>query len=64
MTKFLLPLSKSFDELKHPGDFRFFPDPDLTDKLLDNFLARQMNKDLIQIVSLRRGPPCEFLVIS
>lgn len=39
----------SLDELTRAGDFHYFPDPDLTDKLLDNFLGRQMNADLIDV---------------
>jgi hypothetical protein len=35
--------------LVHTGDFRYYPDPVLTDKLLDGFLAKRFNADLIKI---------------
>ena len=41
--------AESPEALKHPGDFRFYPDTELTEQLLDNFLARPVNADLLQI---------------
>jgi hypothetical protein len=39
----------SLDDLKSMGDFRYFPDPALTDELLDGFLGRAVTKDLLRI---------------
>lgn len=35
--------------LKRAGDFRYYPDPDLTEELIDHFLGRQLNADLLQV---------------
>jgi len=35
--------------LVHTGDFRYYSDPALTDKLLDGFLAKRFNEDLIKV---------------
>ena len=40
---------ESPDALKQPGDFRYYPDAELTDQLLDNFLSKPVNADLLQI---------------
>ena len=45
----------SLDAFTRAGDFRYFPDPDLTDRLLDNFLGRPMNADLIQVAAAWYG---------
>lgn len=37
------------DALVHIGDFRYYPDGALTEKLLDGFLAKRVNEDLIKI---------------
>lgn len=39
----------NLDALAHTGDFRYYPDPALTDKLLDGFLAKRFNEDLIKV---------------
>lgn len=41
--------ASDLDALVHIGDFRYYPDPDLTDKLLDGFLAKRFNEDLIEV---------------
>ncbi|MGO4560112.1 DUF2026 family protein [Mesorhizobium sp. 2RAF21] len=41
--------ASDLDALVHTGDFRFYPDPALTDELLDGFLAKPFNGDLIKI---------------
>ncbi|SFK80116.1 Protein of unknown function [Pseudovibrio ascidiaceicola] len=45
----------SLDSLTSAGDFRFYPDSDLTDKLLDDFLGKQMNRDLLEIATTWYG---------
>jgi hypothetical protein len=35
--------------LKRPGDFRYYPNPDLTKDLVDHFFDRPVNEDLLQI---------------
>ncbi len=35
--------------LQRSGDFRYYPDPELTDHLLDGFLGKQVNADLLQV---------------
>lgn len=37
------------EALKQSGDFRYYPNPELTDQLLDGFLAREVNSDLLQV---------------
>lgn len=37
------------EALKQPGDFRYYPNPELTEQLLDRFLARRVNADLLQV---------------
>lgn len=39
----------SLDGLRKTGDFITLPDPDLTESLIDNFLQREMNTDLLMI---------------
>lgn len=39
----------SLDGFAHAGDFRYFPDADLTDELLDSFLNKQVNEDLLRV---------------
>lgn len=41
--------AESPDALKQPGDFRYHPDAELTDQLLDSFLGKRANADLLQI---------------
>jgi uncharacterized protein DUF2026 len=45
----------SHEALTHAGGFRCFPDPDLTDQLLDNFLGRPMNADLLEVATAWYG---------
>lgn len=41
-----------------PGDFRYYSDPALTDRLLDEFLAKRVNADLIKIaIGMETGVP-------
>jgi hypothetical protein len=37
------------DVLKGPGDFRYYPNPELTDQLLNGFLGRRVNADLLNV---------------
>ncbi|MDQ4087328.1 MAG: DUF2026 domain-containing protein [Pseudomonadota bacterium] len=50
---------QNLDELATVGDYIVFPDPDLTDQLIDHFLSRPVNTDLLQIAEVwfgsRRG---------
>ncbi|MET3762216.1 hypothetical protein ABIB28_002770 [Sphingomonas sp. UYEF23] len=45
----------SLDDLTRAGDFRHFPDPDLTEELVDHFLGRPINADLIQVATAWYG---------
>lgn len=39
----------SLDDLKEPGAFYTFPDPDMTEAMIDEFLSRDQNRDLLMI---------------
>ncbi len=59
---FQKPISEdkqSLDELVTAGDFMVFPDPELSDQLIDHFLGRAVNTDLLGIADTwfgsRRG---------
>ncbi|MGZ2484836.1 hypothetical protein ACVITL_003359 [Rhizobium pisi] len=41
--------AESPDALKQAGDFRYYPDPELTDRLLDGFLGGRVNADLLKV---------------
>lgn len=45
----------SLEALTRAGDFCYFPDPHLTDELLDNFLGKQINADLIKVAAAWYG---------
>lgn len=49
MQRLLKDEAESPEMLKHAGDFRFYPDTELTEQLLDNFLRRPVNADLLQV---------------
>lgn len=49
MQRYLSDESESLDALKQAGDFRYYPDPELTDRLLDSFLGKQVNADLLKV---------------
>ncbi|MGO7120892.1 DUF2026 family protein [Rhizobium leguminosarum] len=49
MQRRLTEESESLDSLKNAGDFRYFPDADLTEQLVDNFLAQPVQEDLLRI---------------
>lgn len=49
MQRLLRDEAPSLDALACPGDFRYFPDLDLTQELVDHFFDRPANTDLIQI---------------
>ncbi|TAN55117.1 MAG: DUF2026 domain-containing protein [Rhodospirillales bacterium] len=39
----------NLDALTRAGDFLYFPNPDLTNELLDNFLGSQFTRDLLKV---------------
>lgn len=47
----------SLNELRATGDFITLPDPDLTESLIDNFLDRPANGDLLMIAEQWFGSP-------
>ncbi|MCA1367176.1 DUF2026 family protein [Bradyrhizobium sp. BRP14] len=49
MQRLLKDEAESPDALKQPGDFRYYPDAELTEQLLDNFLGKRVNADLLKI---------------
>ncbi|WP_324261628.1 DUF2026 family protein [Altererythrobacter sp. H2] len=50
---------QSLDDLQATGDYMVFPDPDLSEELIDHFLSRPINTDLLGIAEAwfgsRRG---------
>lgn len=55
MQRRLTDEAESLNALIHAGDFSYFPDSDLTDRLLDNFLGKRVNADLIQVAAAWYG---------
>jgi hypothetical protein len=47
--------AESLDALVRAGDFRYFPDPDLSELLLDKFVSRQVNRDVLQVAATWYG---------
>lgn len=41
--------SRHLEDLCEPGQFITFPDPDFTERLIDNFLSRAVNRDLFHV---------------
>lgn len=58
----------SLDDLKGPGDFYVMPDTDLTERLIDRILERDINRDFFNIVDQwfgkRRGKQRPTLTIG
>jgi hypothetical protein len=46
---------QTLDELATVGDYIVFPDPDLSEQLIDSFLSRPVNTDLLQIAEVWFG---------
>ncbi|MET3469517.1 hypothetical protein ABIC78_000019 [Novosphingobium sp. 1529] len=45
----------SLDALRQAGDFRYYPNPDLTQELTDHFFDRQLNADLLNVATAWYG---------